>query len=480
MPVGLPWTGDSTMYATHIALAAILIAAVACTDATSPAAPSDSLATTKQLPTPTLPTVNASSTAPASLYNDYSSTSPHWSHITTMMTDFYYSWTTSERAWAGAHYDFAMSGTGSAWRAGNPSVGHYPYALSWTTMTAPGSLASSYYADMKSWFAVHPQYALEKAFVHKKGSVGDSASRVYFNRWGSNRWAINPGDAGAVAYSVNRVQRVVGAENGVFFDEASSGDINNWLPATREYASGSAYFTSLTQLVGAVRQGIGGKRIVLNLAEYMTDGDYAAAVAAGGVHLEMFNNFKQSSMISRWVWVGRLTTAGVFVDFVSTYSTQDMAGMTTSYPKGNSPTNVQRAKLWELSSYYLAVGASPKLFAIQLENLWNKPYSTIWTKAQEANIGHPLATRVQVAHGIDPQGNPYVIYNRDFDRALIVLRLQTGWNAQTYGDGSAIPVTLPAGEVWIPLNADGTVGAAITSLKLRNSEAAILLKGSKM
>src|SRR5665213_1428977 len=50
MPVGLPWTGDSTMHASHIVFGAILIAAVACTDATSPAAPSDSLATTKQLP----------------------------------------------------------------------------------------------------------------------------------------------------------------------------------------------------------------------------------------------------------------------------------------------------------------------------------------------------------------------------------------------------------------------------------------------
>ncbi|MEO6211586.1 MAG: hypothetical protein ABIQ10_15875, partial [Gemmatimonadaceae bacterium] len=356
----------------------------------------------------------------------------------------------------------------------------FPYALSWTTMTSSGGLASSYYADMKSWYATHTQYTLEKAFVHKKGSVGDSASRIYFRRWGSNRWAINPAEPGAIAYNVNRIQRVVGSESGVFFDEASSGDINAWLPPTREFASGSAYFTSLTQLVGAIRRGLGTKLVMLNLAEYMTEGDYAAAAAAGAVHLEMFNNFKHSGMIQRWQWAGRLNTAGIFVDFVSTYSTQDMAGMATSYPRGNSSTNVQRAKLWELASYYLAVGASPKLLALQLENQWNKPYSTLWTKAQEANIGHPLAIRVQTTHGTDPAGNQYIVYNRDFDRALILLRLQQGWTAQTYGDASAITVALPTGERWTPLNADGTVGAPVTTLRLRNSEAAILLKGSRM
>ena len=39
---------------------------------------------------------------------------------------------------------------------------------------------------------------------------------------------------------------------------------------------------------------------------------------------------------------------------------------------------------------------------------------------------------------------------------------------------------LPAGETWLPLHADGTVGAAVTSITLRNSEAVILIKQSKV
>lgn len=459
-----------------LALAAML-ATAACSDTTPTASPAhqpqrDSVAT---------PTVSASIAAPASLYSGYSPRSPHWQHITTMMTDYYYAWTTTERAWAGAHYDMAMSGSGSAWRAVNPTVSHYPYSLLWTTMqpSSGSNIYTSYYADMKRWYAAHRQYSLERAFLHSRGSSGDSASRLSFTIWGSARWAINGADAGARAYDLDRMQRVSAADNGAFIDEFSTGDMGAHIGATRETTSATQYAGTFTPLLAAIN-GATHKRFLLNTAEYITATDRANVTASRGAHLEMFNNFESSGMIDRWKWIQTLTAAGAFVDFVSTYSTQDVLNLGSSYPRGNSATSVQRAKLWELASYYMAVGASPHLFGLQLENAWTKPYSTLWIKAQEANIGHPRAERVQKSHGTDPEGNEYYVYTRDFDRALVVLRLQQGWNTHTYGDGTAITVSLPTGERWIPLNADGTVGAAVTSIRLRNSEAAILLKASRM
>ena len=119
------------MRTSRLFLAAV-IAAAACTDATSP---KDVAPPAASLDSITTPHVSASLLAPASLFTSYSPQSSHWPHITTMMTDFYYSWTSTERAWAGAHYDYAMSGSTSAWLAVNPTVGHLPYALLWTTMT---------------------------------------------------------------------------------------------------------------------------------------------------------------------------------------------------------------------------------------------------------------------------------------------------------------------------------------------------------
>ena len=165
MPVGLPWTGDSSMRVSRIALAA-LVAATACTDSSTPAtAPSANIVAPIKKKPPA-----STSTAPASLFSGYSPRSPHWPHITTMMTDFYYSWTPAERAWAGTHYDYAMSGLGPAWRAVNPTVVHIPYALLWTVVIPPGSsLQTGYYADMQTWFRAHPQYSFEKAFTHRPG-----------------------------------------------------------------------------------------------------------------------------------------------------------------------------------------------------------------------------------------------------------------------------------------------------------------------
>ena len=459
-----------------LALTAIF-AVVACTDSTSP---KDNPLHTASVDTAAKTPVSASLVAPASLFTSYKTSSAHWTHITTMMTDFYYSWTPAERTWAGQHYDYAMSGTGSAWRAANPSVGHLPYALLWTTIIKPSSpsIQTGYYQDMKSWYAIHKTFSLEKAFVHRKGAAFDSAGRVGGGSYG--RWAINPADPGAMLYTVNRAQRIVANDNGLFFDEASSGDMNAHLGAMQEFASAAAYTSALRNLLAAIKRGVGSKTIMLNTAEYMTPADSLDAVTAGAVHLEMFNNFKYSGMIGRWQWINNLAAAGVFVDVVSTYSSSMTAAMGSSYPRGNSATGVQRAKLWELASYYMAVPSSPKLVALQLENLWSTPYSKLWIKAQEANIGHPTATRVQASHGTDPLGNSYIVYTRNFDRALVVLRLQQGWGSQTYTDGTAITVPLPAGERWIPLNADGTVGTAVTSIRLRNSEAAIMLRGSKM
>lgn len=464
------------MRVSPLALAA-LIAAAACTDNTPTASPARA-----QRDSVAAPSVSASVGAPASLYSGYSPRSPHWQHITTMMTDFYYSWTPAERAWAGAHYDMAMSGSGPAWRAVNPTVSHYPYALLWTTMTpASGgsSIYSSYYSDMKSWYAGHRQYSLEKAFLHRKGVASDSAGRVTFTIWGSNRWAINPADAGASAYSVDRMRRISAPDNGAFLDEMASSPMAGHIGSTLETASALAYEQSFTPLLVAINKATG-KRFLLNTAEYMAPTDRANIVASGGVHLEMFNNPVHSGMIDRWKWIESLTASGAFVDFVSTYGTQDVLKLGASYSRGNSATSVQRAKLWELASYYLAVPASPHLLGLQLENSWNKPYSTLWIKAQEANIGHPRAARVQSSHGTDPQGNVYIVYTRDFDRALVVLRLQQGWSSHTYGDGTVVSIPLPTGQKWLPLNADGTVGSAVTSVRLRNSEAAILLKSSTM
>jgi hypothetical protein len=418
-----------------------------------------------------------------SLYGTYSATSPHWSHISTMMTDFYYGWNSAERQWAGRHYDFAMSGSGSEWRNANPTVGHLPYTLEWTVIipaarTSP-SLGTGYYTDMVSWYRAHTSYSIENAFLHQGGTARDSAHRKVVAIWDSQRWVINPADDGARLYQVDRFQRITANESGAFVDEASS-DMTGHTAGSLEFPAASDFEAPQTATFAAIKRGLGNKTLMLNTAEYTKPFDRANIVAAGAVHLERMNNPMYSGTAQRWQWVEDLMNQNVLVDFVNLYDSPYVNTIATTYPKGNSGTPAQRMKMWELASYYMVVPSTPQNLTLQLENSWNTPYSALWLRAQEADIGHPLGARVLASRATDPLGQAYVVYTRDMDRALVIMRVNQGWGSHSYSDGTAVTIPLPVTDQWVPLNADGTLGSPVTSVTLRNVEAAILIKKSRL
>jgi len=416
------------------------------------------------------------------LYSGYSASSPHWQHISTMMTDFYYGWNTAERLWAGQHYDYAMSGSGSAWSAVNPTVGHLPYTLEWTVIIpnaqSHASLGTVYYGDMVAWYHAHPSYSIETAFLHRAGSARDSASRAVIVIWNSQRWIINPADAGSRLYQVDRFSRIVANENGAFVDEAAN--LPSRIAGTLEYPTSSAFEAPQTSTFAAIKAALGNKVLMLNTSLYTTSFDRANILAAGAVHLEGMNNPLFPGIAQSWQWVESLANQGVLVDFVTLYASPYVNSIPNTYPHGNSATPAQRMKMWELASYYMVVPSTPATLTLQLENEWNVPYSSLWLRAQEANIGHPIGARVLASRGTDPLGQAYAVYTRDMDRALVVMRINQGWGAHSYVDATAVTIPLPTTDQWLPLNADGTLGAPVTSVTLRNVEAAILVKKSRL
>jgi len=420
--------------------------------------------------------------ASGSLYSGYSAMSPHWPHIRTMMTDFYYGWTNAERTWAGQHYDYAMSGSSSAWRTVNTSVGFLPYTLEWTTII-PGpkqqdNVQSGYYKDMIAWYQAHPSYSIENAFLHVAGAAHDSAGRVVITIWDSRRWVVNPADEGSRLYQVDRYQRIVANVDGAFVDEAAA--MSGRIGAVQEFSRGADYETAETAMLAAIKHGMGNKVLMLNTGLYIGAVDKANILAAGAVHLEGMNNPMFPGMPNDWQWVEGLLSQNVLVDFVALYSSQYINSIPSTFSHGNSATSAQRFKLWELASYYMVVPSNPASLTLQLENSWNLPYSSLWMRAQEANIGHPLGTRLLASRGVDPLGQSYAVYTRDMDRALIVARVNQGWGAHSYVDATAVTIPLPTTDQWLPLNADGTLGAPVTSVTLRNVEAAILVKKSRL
>jgi hypothetical protein len=428
-----------------------------------------------------------------SLFSGYSPVSPHWPHLRTMATDFYYKWTPSERAWAGQHYDFAMGGNVSAWKTENRSVQHYRYILLQAVILrgkGPGNLTSDGYVDMQGWYSTHRQYRIESAFLHQAGQPADSAHRLMPFGWDSYTWIFNPADSGQVAYARNRVERAAEGEDGIFIDSQGSGDLMKNVKGSAEFPDAvkwppqpGPFFDAYAQLLASVRQAISPKVIMINSSGYNFPPDFADISASGATHMEKANNTLNSNLPATWGWIDKLLSAGVFVDLVTAQDYSDIkTGRALQLANGSIDGAYQRLKMSELASYYMVVPKSPDRIALQLLNTWDHPYSQLWLKAQEANIGHPTEARRRVSQDVpetDPTGQKVLLFERDFDRALVVFRAQTGWGIQRYDAPSAVTVALPKDVSWLPLHADGTVGSSVASVSLRNAEAVILIKGAK-
>lgn len=426
----------------------------------------------------------------AVLYGSYHDSSPHWPHIRTMVTDFRTLYVKPpaqdrERAWNAAHFDYVMSGDGAVYRRLNPGIRTLPYALLWTVYVPGGKdaakLTSGSYADLADWFGAHPGDTLENAFLHKPGGDRIAANRVVIQIWDKqNRYALNPGDAAVRAYEADRMVRIAQGADGVFLDEFGAGGIHGHLnPGTLEYPALKGYDADLTRLLADAKQALGAKILMINTAAYRNPPDREMILAAGAAHLEGMNNPISGDMEGRWTFLDDLLRHGALLELVSQNSWGEVnsrRSVFATYSPGNYSSSAARWKVFELASYYMVVPASPDRLLLDMANSWSVPFSEVWLRAQEADIGHPRGARAVTAKGKDPTGHDYRVWARPFDRALVLIRPVVGWDKQRFDDTTAVTVPLPHGQSFRPLHDDGTLGSPVTQVTLRNSEAAILVK----
>jgi hypothetical protein len=412
-----------------------------------------------------------------------SSRSPHFPHISLFYTDFYSRYASqadqqATYAFLGQRLDGVMSGPRDQWKSADPTILHFPYALQFT-VPVPGQkgahddAASGYFADMQSWYESHPKYDIENAFLHRGGH--DAAHRVQVKIWDSMRYAVNPGDAGQRAYQVDRLSRVAQNEDGVFLDEFG-GPMNGVSKTTDEFATPAEYMAAETQLISQVHEAIKPRFLLINIAEYWNPADSALVVAGGGAHLERTNFPFTDRLPGRWSQIDNLLAMNVYTEFVTLWAHTDWVKSKSfpSFQGGMYSSPLERGQLVQLASYYMAVPADPHRLSYDQQNMWNVRPDTVWMPAIEAEVGHPREARRVIASGVDAAAQKYRIYARDFDNAYIVIRPQIDWRKQTYADSTGIVVPLPS--PMRPLHRDGTLGAAVSSITLRNVEAAILFK----
>jgi hypothetical protein len=401
----------------------------------------------------------------------------HRSHICTMAT----AWsedTQAERDFIGSHFDWIMGGNLSAFKQRNPNGVALPYVIAHTVMIPgrPGSdtyLATGYYADMQAWFAARPQCNLENAFLHRRGTSKTLANRLEKYIWTSHRWVIHPGDACAREYTADRLWRLARSWNGVFIDE--HGDIERFVQGSLEYNSDDAYWQDDEVMMAVVRHRLGGLWVQINLAEYQGGRQLRSVTAAGSAHLEMLVN-PQREMLPRWQWIDQMLAAGVVVQVISAWGDNHYEdGSVVGYTPGNSASRADRGKLFELASYYMTSPQDPTRTLFTFASFW-QPYRFQWIGAINYNVGKPRQPRRVLVQGTDPSGQRVIVYAREFDNALVIVRPKADWNADKYGDDTRFQVNLPSG-TWRPLDRHGNVGTPRTSIELRNGEGAIFRRG---
>jgi hypothetical protein len=150
-----------------------------------------------------------------------------------------------------------------------------------------------------------------------------------------------------------------------------------------------------------------------------------------------------------------------------------------SQPTGGSPTD-PRTQLATLASYYLLADPVTTFLDFYGGYAPATSWDQHWSPAAAYNVGQPQGPWSLFASGPDP-ANPsltYQVLQRAYTNALVLYKPlsgnATGSVAGNLADTTA--TTFALGGVYRPLNADGTLGAAVTSVTLRNGEGAILIK----
>jgi hypothetical protein len=395
-------------------------------------------------------------------------------------TDFYFPHHPGDTATldllASKRVDRVMNGDPALWRTYNPNVRQVQYRLFWFALTTTKDTAGpSGVGPMDAWLTAHG-FAIESAFLHRKGSAAAQANRItWVAHDGDSAAALNPADSGMRAYQASVFDGLVrNGYAGVFYDVFGRGGL------ARAFASAEGdsiwYRDHLTAALRAERAAYPGSMIVVNTSNYEFPFDSACIVAAGASHLEQTNNPLSANLTPNWTWIDRMVAAGAqSLEFVSTYTWTDK--LPASLTGGNSASPMAREKFAEYASYLL-VKDTAGIVAFAPDNSWRDSPRDHWLAAWDVDVGQPVGPRAVLANGTDSLGNPYTIWVRHFSSGAVVL-LRTNHPTRLkpvsdFGDAAGVSVDIPPG---VTRSLDATTGSArpARQLTLRPGEGAILL-----
>ncbi|MFL5244723.1 MAG: hypothetical protein ACJ8FY_21685 [Gemmataceae bacterium] len=321
--------------------------------------------------------------------------------------------------------------------------------------------------------ANHDGYLNNTEYAHRHADM--DARFVYESRalsgYGQERPPTNPANLDFRKWAIDYTQRLLKAHplaDGVFMDN-SAGKLP--LDGTGLLESTAAYSSAYGSLLHAISQKIAPGLLVANTAGGQSDAD--PVVAQTVAYYEEFairalaHNYQQFEDLAQQV-AHRAALQGP-----KGYAILD------SLPQGGSPTD-PRTQIATLAYYYM-IGDPNRTFlnffgGFEPSTSWTRH----WSQAAAYDVGLPRGTWSLFATGSDPSDvdMTYRVYQRSYTNALVLYKplsfASSATSPASLGTDSATVHNL--GGTYRPLHADGTLGAPITRISLRNGEGAILIK----
>ena len=326
---------------------------------------------------------------------------------------------------------------------------------------------------LNDWFNFASSHGLdpEAVFYHAARNLSDGtpAGTRLLSRYGNGRYAMNPTPA-FQQWIADYERRYLDANpqaSGLFVDNSTGSPMFDWtqddvVENLSDFAAG--YSAAMV----AINQAIAPRWALMNTAGGGT-GHFLPANPAyyeeSLIHA-MDHSWNGFENVATWVPSWQATV------------TPPPYGFIDSSPKGGDPTD-PRTQMATLAYYYQF--ADPDYNALHFFGGYNPESYWVehWCPAAAYNIGRPTNAWAVLEALPDPS-NPDLIckvYQRSYEGALVLYKPLSftfqGWNVGTIADNTA--TTHALSQSYQPLNADGSLAAAVTTVTLRNGEGAILI-----
>jgi len=296
-----------------------------------------------------------------------------------------------------------------------------------------------------------------------------SESRLFYPYYGQMRFVTNPSGSVVRKWAADYHVRLL-ADNpladGIFMDNATGKLPFAGTPVQEATATFSA---DSGALIAAVNRAIAPRWVMANTAG---GGDAADAVTAGAA--AAIEEFLIRPLTHSWTEFG--DTANLVARRLAADGSPYL--VIDSRSDGGGATD-PRTQLATLAYYYLLADADRTFLMFYGGENPSSTWSQHWSEAVRVDVGRPTAAYREFAAGKDPLSPSltYKVFARDYANGLVLykpLSYARGVGEGTRNDQTA--TTHQLGGNYRRVNADGTLGAVVTSVTLRNGEGAVLVK----